>query len=184
MYLINIRKILFVNIILLISILLFSCKKKYYDHFAINNIEINENERYIILDIDRKELSNIDIDGYNNMHSISVAFDYDEKSHLYKNSNNKELESLDSISIDDRNSFYQPEEYNFLGKFNLNLYLDDVKQKVILPIIEGKELKNINIDGEVADKNSKLIISARGLTYDKELKVFTTLWILGDYLYE
>ena len=72
MYLINIRKILFVNIILLISILLFSCKKKYYDDFIINNIKIDENEKYIILDIDIKELSNIDIDGYNNMHYIRL----------------------------------------------------------------------------------------------------------------
>ena len=159
-------------------------KKEFYDDCIIGNIKINETEKFIILDIDSKELSDIDIDGYNNMHYLSVAFDYDEQSHLYKNSNNKKLESLDSISIDDSNSFYQPEEYNFLGKFNLNLYLDDVKQKVILPIIEGKKLENVSIDGEVTDKDSKLIISARGLTYDKELKVFKTLWVLGDYLYK
>ena len=158
-------------------------KNKFYDDFIIDNVRINEGENFISLDIDRKIWTEIDIEGYDKMHSVSIFLQYDEKSHLYKNSNNNVLESLDSISIDDSNSFYQPEEYNLLGKANINPYLDKVREYLIYPIIENKKLESINIDGEIICDNSKLIIDSRGLVYDKELKTFTSVWLLGNYYY-
>ena len=178
-------KVLFISFLLFLLTFLVSCQKAYYDDFIIDNVKINESEDYIYLDIDAKPLNEINIDGYNKMHAISVGLKYDEVSHLYINENTKnyDLENLNSISIDDSNSFYQPEEYNLLGKVDLNPYLDDIKSKIILPVLNGKKIENINIDGEVICKDSKLIISARDLIYDKKLNTFTAIWILGDYFY-